>query len=199
MDRPVKAPKFELIAEGDTPLLEIVGEGHGGYLPEPESLSILDSEPPAPKRDYLPALAAILAVLMLVIAIRVVAYYAVSHRISDNTPLEARAHVVPLNPLPAAVPNAGPVDDTIYYPPPGVALPALISKYEPARKGDGKVVVLAVIDPAGRPVDVKVARGLDPDLNVAALQAAGKWRFHPGMKNGRPFPVLAQFAVEFRP
>jgi len=194
----VEAPGFELIPEGDTPFLEGLGQDHGGYLPEPEALSILDSKRLPEKRDYLRPLAAIVIVVFLAVALRVVTYYAANHTVLDTSSLEARAHVVPLTPLPPPNPNAGPVDDTIYYPAAGVTLPELQSKYEPPVKGDGKVILLALIDPTGKPVDARIVSGLNADLNVAALQASGKWRFRPGMKDGKPVPVIAQFAVNFR-
>ena len=189
-------PGFELIREGDTPFFEALGEDHGGYLPETESLSILDSKPLPEKRDYLPVLATIASILLLAIAVRVLIYYAGNHNVLDTSSLEARAHVVPLTPLPET-PQTSPVDDTLYFPQPGVTLPLLQSKFEPSVKGDGKVILLALIDQTGKPVDSRIMRGLDPDLNVAALQAAGKWRFRPGTKDGKPVPVIAQFAVNF--
>ena len=194
----VKAPGFELIAEGDTPFLEGLGQDRGGFLPELEPLSILDSKPLPEKQDNLWLWATLAIVVLLAIAVRVVPYYAANHTVLDNASLEARAHIVPLTPLPPADSQAGPVDDTIYYPTAGVTLPELKAKYEPPVKGDGKVILLALIDPTGKPVDARVIRGLDADLNVAALQASGKWRFRPGTKDGKPVPVIAQFAVSFR-
>jgi TonB family protein len=197
----VEPPKFELIAAGDTPVFEGAAEllhtERGGYLPEPESCSILDATPKPEKPDYTVWIAAVAIALLLAVALRVVTYYAAGRAAPDNTPLEARAHIVPLTPLPSA--DAQQVDDTIYYPAPGVTLPVLQSKSEPQANAEGKVILLAVIDPSGKPVGARVSRGLDPDLNVRALEAAAKWRFRPGTKDGRPVPVIAQLEVNFRP
>ena len=115
--RPVKPPGFELIPEGDTPLFEgagLLGSERGGYLPEPETCSILDTTPKAEERDYTIWIAAVAITLLLAVALRVVVYYAAGRPAMDNTPLEARAHIVPLTPLPPADPKQA--DNTIYYP-----------------------------------------------------------------------------------
>jgi len=202
LSRPVEAPRFELIAEGDTPpIFERVNwlaSDRGGYLPSEEMLSVLDSTPKPEKKDYWAILGAILALGFLVIAVRVISYYASPHRALDAATLEARAHMVPLHPMTDPGPAAGPVDETIYFPGPGVTLPVLRSKSEPRADSGGKVVLLALIDVTGKPVIAKITRGLDSDRNAAAMEAAEKWRFRPGTKDGKPVPVMAQLEVNFR-
>ena len=191
---PVKAPAFALLKEGD-----LVGEAEfapadGGYLPEPEMLSIRDTTPHPEKPDYLRMAAAIIAIVLLAVAVRVSWYYG-THRVAlDPRPLPEVAQLAPqtLN----APADAG--DDTVYFPDPGVTLPVLRSKSQPRASGEGKVVLLAVIDPTGRPVGARIWHGLDARLNVEAIQTAGQWRFQPGTKDGKPVPVMAQLEISFR-
>lgn len=203
-NRPVPAPSFRLIKEGDLPLIEesveTLGPDRGGYLPDPELLSILDEQRRPDKPDYWRIAAAAASVVLLAVAIRVVSYYGTSHFALDTTPLEQKAQYHPVASQQAAA-EASPdlVDDTLYYPDAGVTLPLLRSKSQPKGSAQGKVVLLAVIAPSGTPVNARVLRTEDPSLNVSALQAASQWRFRPGTKDGKPVPVLAQLEVTFRP
>ena len=193
--RAVEPPGFGLIPEGETPLIASALGDRPGYLPDPEVLSIRDETPKPEKRDFLPILAVILALVFGVVAVRVTYYY-LTHRVDlGPNPLE-HAQVTP---PPNAVPTQGPPpDDTIYYADSGVSLPVLRSKYEPHAETAGKVVLLAVISPNGHPVNPRVWQGLTPDLNFQALRAAEKWLFAPGTKNGKPVPVIAQLEVNFK-
>ena len=191
----VKAPSFALLREGD-----LVGEAEfapadGGYLPEPEMLSIRDTTPHPEKPDYLRIAAAIIAVVLLAVAVRVAWYYGTHRVVLDPRPLPEQSQLAPpaLN-----TPAAGAEDDTVYFADPGVTLPVLRSKSQPRTSGEGKVILLAVIDPTGRPVNARIWHGLDAKLNVEAIQTAGQWRFQPGTKDGKPVPVIAQLEISFR-
>jgi Gram-negative bacterial TonB protein C-terminal len=202
-DRAVEPPSFALLKEGDVPLFEnaenLAGPARGGYLPEEEVLSILDAKPRPEKPDYLPALAAILSIALLVMAARVIWYYSTARVDLGVSPLERQGQQTASTPPPVtATPNAGPEDDTLYFAPPEVTLPVLRSKFEPQANSSGKVSLLVVIDPTGKPTEPRIWQGLDPDLNVLAMKAAGQWRFQPGTRNGKPVPVIAQLEVNFR-
>jgi TonB family protein len=87
----------------------------------------------------------------------------------------------------------------------GVSPPQLIAKVEPeyseeARKAkfQGTVVLTVVVDEKGNPRDLKVLRPLGLGLDQKAIEAVEKWRFKPGMKDGRPVAVLATVEVNFR-
>lgn len=194
--RPVKAPAFELIPEGDTPSLreDVFSPDRGGYLPELELLNISDPKPRPPRRDFLPVVATVLALIFIAIAVRVTIYYATRHSIVDSTPLKE----VPATLPPAVQADPASADDTVYFPNPGVTLPVLKSKFEPTASTPGKVTLLVVIDPAGIPQGARIWHGLDAATNVRAIQASEKWRFRPGMKDGKPVPVIAQLEINFR-
>ena len=199
----VKPPSFQLLKEGDTPFFEagegLLGAPHGGYLPDPESLSILDAKALPPKRDYLRPLAAVIAVVLLVIAARVTWYYS-TYRVNLGTsPLERNGQPASITiPPPPVDPNAGPEDNTLYYAGPDVTLPVLLSKFEPHSSTGGTVLVIATIDVTGKPVDPKVWQGPGADLNILAMQAVARWRFRPATKDGKPVPVTAQLEVKFQ-
>ena len=195
--RPVHAPAFELLKEGDTPLLsdQVFARDRGGFLPELEILGIDDPRPRSAKRDYLPAVAAVLILAFVAVAVRVVTYYATRHSLVDPRPLADQAQATPVT-SPAVNPTA--IDDTIYFADTDVTLPVLISKSEPQGGTPGKVVLLMLIDPEGKAHYARVWHGLDPDHNVKAILAAEKWRFRPATKNGKPVPVVAQFEINFQ-
>ncbi len=87
----------------------------------------------------------------------------------------------------------------------GVSAPALIYKVEPeyseeARKAkfQGTVVLYVVVDEKGNPRDLRVVRALGLGLDEKAIEAVQKWRFRPGMLQGKPVPVAATIEVNFR-
>jgi periplasmic protein TonB len=87
----------------------------------------------------------------------------------------------------------------------GVSAPTVLSKVEPeyseeARKAkwQGTVVLSLVVDDQGRPQALKVVRSLGLGLDQKAIEAVEKWRFKPGMKDGKPVPVMATIEVNFR-
>ena len=87
----------------------------------------------------------------------------------------------------------------------GVSAPSVLSKVEPeyseeARKAkwQGTVVLQLVVDDQGRPQNLKVLRSLGLGLDQKAIEAVEKWRFKPGMKDGKAVPVMATIEVNFR-
>lgn len=87
----------------------------------------------------------------------------------------------------------------------GVSEPRVIYKPEPeysdeARKArvQGTVTIAAIIDPQGRPQNLRVVRQLGLGLDEKAVEAVRKWRFEPAMKGSHAVPVLVNIEVSFR-
>jgi len=87
----------------------------------------------------------------------------------------------------------------------GVSPPSVLTKVEPeyseeARKAkwQGTVVLQLVVDEHGMPKDMRVTRSLGLGLDAKAMEAVAKWRFKPGLKDGKPVPVIATIEVNFR-
>jgi periplasmic protein TonB len=87
----------------------------------------------------------------------------------------------------------------------GVSPPSVIMKVEPeyseeARKAkfQGTVVLFVIVDEKGNPRDCKVIRPLGLGLDQKAIEAVEKWKFRPGMKDGKPVAVQATIEVNFR-
>jgi TonB family protein len=87
----------------------------------------------------------------------------------------------------------------------GVSAPVPIFRPEPeyseeARKAkwQGAVTLQIVVDEMGVPKDVRVTRSLGMGLDQKATEAVMKWRFKPGMKDGKAVPVIATVEVNFR-
>jgi protein TonB len=87
----------------------------------------------------------------------------------------------------------------------GVSPPSVLHKVEPeyseeARKAkwQGTVVLQLVVDDKGKPQNLKIMRSLGLGLDQKAIEAVEKWTFKPGMKDGKPVPVIATIEVNFR-
>ena len=87
----------------------------------------------------------------------------------------------------------------------GVSAPALLYKVDPeyseeARKAkwQGTVLLSLIVDESGRAVSIKVTKPLGLGLDQKAVEAVQKWRFKPGMKDGKAVPVIASVEVSFR-
>lgn len=87
----------------------------------------------------------------------------------------------------------------------GVSAPAVILKVEPeyseeARKAkfQGTVLLSVIVDEKGNPRDLRVVRPLGLGLDEKAMEAVMKWRFRPGLKDGRAVAVSAYVEVNFR-
>jgi protein TonB len=63
----------------------------------------------------------------------------------------------------------------------------------------GSVLVECVVQTSGACTNVHILRSLDSTfgLDQEAVKAAGRWRFRPGMRQGRPVPVLVTMEVAF--
>jgi len=71
---------------------------------------------------------------------------------------------------------------------------------EEARKAkySGTVMLEVIVDMEGRARDIRVSRSLGMGLDEKAVEAVTKWKFKPGMKDGRPVNVRALIEVNFR-
>jgi len=94
---------------------------------------------------------------------------------------------------------------TVYRAGGDVKPPSLVSKVEPSysdearnAKISGSVLLAVVVDPTGVPRDIRVTRSLGLGLDEKAIEAVSKWRFAPGMKDGKPVSVRATIDVSFR-
>jgi protein TonB len=86
-----------------------------------------------------------------------------------------------------------------------VSSPVLVSKVEPeyseeARRAkySGSVMLSVVIDEQGIPQNIHVVSPLGLGLDEKAIEAVQRWRFRPGLRNGKPVRVLASIEVSFR-
>jgi TonB family protein len=71
---------------------------------------------------------------------------------------------------------------------------------EEARKAkwQGAVLLSIVVDENGVPQNIMVVRSIGLGLDQKAIEAVQKWRFKPGVKDGKAVPVFANIEVNFR-
>ena len=97
----------------------------------------------------------------------------------------------------------GPID--INFVSKNVTQPTVLSRIEPVysekareAKLQGKVVVSAIVRKDGSLEVLKVVRGLGLGLDKNAINALKKWRFRPGMRDGKPVDVALNIEVDFK-
>ncbi len=64
-------------------------------------------------------------------------------------------------------------------------------------KIQGEVLMECVVKADGTVGDITVIKSLDPDLDQAAIDAAKRWEFEPGTRNGKPVAVIVTIAIAF--
>src|SRR5713101_7167986 len=97
--------------------------------------------------------------------------------------------------------------DSIQPPGNGVTPPRIVKSVAPSytsaamrEKIEGTVQLQAVVRPDGTLADITIAKSLDRTfgLDQAALDAAKKWLFEPGTKDGKAVPVRITLQMDFR-
>jgi protein TonB len=83
--------------------------------------------------------------------------------------------------------------------PPRVIYQPEIEFSEEARKAkfQGTVMLAMVVDANGRPTNIRVTSSLGMGLDEKAIEAAKRYIFEPGMKNGHPVAVEIALEVDF--
>lgn len=93
-----------------------------------------------------------------------------------------------------------------YRPGAGIQLPRLLREVKPNYTPDamrakiqGTVTLECVVLPDGSVGEIQVVRSLDPTfgLDQEAVKAAKQWRFTPGLRQGKPVPVLVTIELTF--
>jgi protein TonB len=50
----------------------------------------------------------------------------------------------------------------------------------------------------GVPQEIHIVKGLDPGLDLQAIEAVGKWRFKPAIEDDKPVAFQATIEISFR-
>jgi protein TonB len=100
--------------------------------------------------------------------------------------------------------EGGGIGGGIYRMASGASKPVAIFSPDPeysdeARKArlQGRVELQLIVDEKGRPQNIRILKSLGLGLDEEAIKAASKWRFKPGMKDGKPVPVVAFLDIGF--
>ena len=98
------------------------------------------------------------------------------------------------------------VGDAVGVGGPGVTPPTLVERVSPKytveamhARIQGTALVECIVQTDGTVTDARIIRSLDRrfGLDEEALQAARRWRFKPGLLNGKPVPVLITIELMF--
>lgn len=93
-----------------------------------------------------------------------------------------------------------------YRPGNGVSIPRVLVEVKPQYTADamrakvqGAVWLECIVMPDGTVGDIRVTRSLDSvfGLDQEAIKAARQWKFVPGMREGKPVPVLITIELTF--
>jgi TonB family protein len=77
-----------------------------------------------------------------------------------------------------------------------VTAPLLVSMGDAAKTRSGPAVVLyAEVNSEGIPQNIKVVGQSGTGLDDKAVEAVEKWRFEPGIKDGKPVTVVTVIAI----
>ena len=68
-----------------------------------------------------------------------------------------------------------------------------------SRKIEGVVSIIFVVGPDGRVTNAKVEKSSDPAFDKPALDAVRKWKFEPGVKEGRKVSFKMRAPIRFDP
>jgi len=102
--------------------------------------------------------------------------------------------------------SASPNDsEPIMRPGGGVSIPQATYQPNPEytdearkKKINGTCILGFIVDKAGFPIHIRLARSLDPGLDEKAIAAVSQYRFRPAMYNDNPVPVAIAIEVSFR-
>jgi iron complex outermembrane recepter protein len=109
----------------------------------------------------------------------------------------------PANAEPVVAPPAGarPSNDQSHLEP-----PAVVEQHQAeypaaalAHRLTGDVGVTVTIDTSGSVTSTALSRGVAPELDRAALEAASRWRFRPAQRDGAAIPSRVQLVFHFEP
>jgi protein TonB len=100
--------------------------------------------------------------------------------------------------------GADPGDEPVYTLTDDVTPPRVTRQvnpqYSPGSRGvriHGSVLIETVVSSHGDPKKTRVVRGLDKEIDAAAVEAVNQWLFAPGKKNGKPVAVRVQIEIQF--
>jgi len=95
-------------------------------------------------------------------------------------------------------------DETVYTLADDITPPRVTKQvnpqYSPGSRGvriRGSVLIETVVSSRGAPNKTHVVRGLDKEIDAAAVDAVNQWLFAPGKKNGKPVAVRVQIEIQF--
>ncbi|MGD0302704.1 MAG: energy transducer TonB [Bryobacteraceae bacterium] len=97
----------------------------------------------------------------------------------------------------------GDKEEEIYYLGPDVVPPRIVKQIAPRRSTNrgvrvvGSVTVALVVSSKGMPKDVRVVKGLDPDVDQSTVEAVEQWRFTPAQKDGKPVAVRISLDIAY--
>jgi TonB family protein len=98
----------------------------------------------------------------------------------------------------AGVPHSERVSGSVSAPVPLFTTEAVYTIEARSARISGKCLVTLIVDRQGMPKSIRMLKTLDPGLDQNAMDAVGRYRFKPAMRNGEPVPVMITVEVNFQ-
>ena len=86
---------------------------------------------------------------------------------------------------------------------PGITPPRVAKQVNPSYPNDrgvratGSVIIGLVVSSKGLPIDPRIIKGIDKDLDQSAVDAVKQWRFVPAQRDGKPIAVRISLQIQF--
>jgi len=100
--------------------------------------------------------------------------------------------------------DGGKTDEQVYDLGPGVIPPRVIKQVNPRYPASlhgvrvtGSVTIAVIVTSQGAPKDPHVVRGIDDEVDQAAVDALKQWRFAPARKNDKAVAVRVTVEIDF--
>ena len=100
--------------------------------------------------------------------------------------------------------DAGKSDEPVYELGPGVTPPRVTKqvnpKYSESSRGvrlTGLITIEVVVSSQGLPKNPRVIKGIEDEVDRAAVEALKQWRFAPARKDNKPVAVRVVIEIDF--
>ena len=79
------------------------------------------------------------------------------------------------------------------------SVPPTLTEEERKKAGNNYAIAISlIVTEEGKPKDVKIVRGISPEIDKKAIEAVYQWKFAPGTKDDKPVATQITMEVGFQ-